>query len=558
MQLASIKNAVLDGFMRTLGSMTARQERLVAVDIRPGVIYLAQLEQQGKNDWVVGHIYAREVTEEPVDEEHIRGNVPLYATTLSQMVAKHKIDVRNVAISLPVASSIVKMVDAPLMSEEELYNAIELDSLWENLVQVAGSMDDYSIYWQEVSRDVARNSLTLLFIASKLSEISVFEEVVRTAGLQPVLMDVRCLSLLDALPFHFGPQSYDKHSVAIVELGSSENYLMIAEGESVYVADIFLPASGRETLLKKDLDDSEIQTAMSRYAAQLRQALLQYHSKTATSGTVSHVLFVSSLPLAERYVQALNDSFNDMELALFNPLSGLTLPAQFQNLLKDDGNMSAMAPVLALAKRKLDVFGYFQYVTGAQNVNLLPARESMVRSRKTQFYTSFITALVLLVGLAFFVSEVFSQSVQKNELVVDLTRYHQVVAELDQLNGRLEEVRARRAQLSPVLSNSTMTRSDLKERQRGVLAALSRVLPFRVWLSKILIDEERKVYITGRSYSGHAVPRFVESLNQTEQVEGVTLLNIKIENSKSGVSVFELQGQLATSEPGSESGGAGV
>ena len=36
MQLASIKNAVLDGFMRTLGSMTARQERLVAVDIRPG------------------------------------------------------------------------------------------------------------------------------------------------------------------------------------------------------------------------------------------------------------------------------------------------------------------------------------------------------------------------------------------------------------------------------------------------------------------------------------------------------------------------------------------
>ena len=249
------------------------------------------------------------------------------------------------------------------MSEEELHNAIELDSLWENLVQVAG-LDDYSIYWQEISRDVARNSLSLLFIASKLSEISVFEEIVRTAGLQPVLMDVRCLSLLEVLPFHFGTKSYDKRSVAMVELGSSENYLMIAEGKSVYVADIFLPASGRETLLKKDLDDGEIQTAMSRYSAQLRQALLQYQNKTANSGTISHLLFVSSLPLAERFVQTLNDSFHDIEVGLLNPLAGLALPEQFKSLLDDDANLSPMGPVLALAKRKLDVFGYFQYDRG--------------------------------------------------------------------------------------------------------------------------------------------------------------------------------------------------
>ena len=110
MQLASIKNGIIDACMKSLATMTARQERLVAVDIRPGAIYLAQLEQRGKNDWVVEHIYAREVSDDPADEEHIRNNVPLYSTTLSQMVAKHKIDVRNVAVSLPVASSIVKMV----------------------------------------------------------------------------------------------------------------------------------------------------------------------------------------------------------------------------------------------------------------------------------------------------------------------------------------------------------------------------------------------------------------------------------------------------------------
>jgi len=529
--------------------MTARQERLVAVDIRPGAIYLAQLEQHSKNDWVVEHIYAREVAEDPVDEEHIRNNVPLYSTTLSQMVAKHKIDVRNVAVSLPVASSIVKMVEAPLMSEEELHNAIELDSLWENLVQVAGSMDDYSIYWQEISRDVARNSLSLLFIASKLSEISVFEEIVRTAGLQPVLMDVRCLSLLEALPFHFGTKSYDKRSVAMVELGSSENYLMIAEGKSVYVADIFLPASGRETLLKKDLGEGEIQTAMSRYSAQLRQALLQYQNKTASSGTISHLLFVSSLPLAERFVQTLNESFHDMEVTLLNPLAGLVLPEQFKSLLDDDTNLSPMGPVLALAKRKLDVFGYFQYTTGAQNVNLLPAREVMIRSRKTQFYAGAAAALVLFFCASFFVSEVFTQSEQKNDLVQDVARYHQIVNELAVVDAQLEKVKARRGRLKLDLSDNLMIESDLKARQRGVLLALSKVLPFRVWLSKIFIAEDRTVSITGRSYSGHAVPRFVEGLNQTDQLEGVTLLNIKIEDTKTGISVFELQGKLAITQP---------
>ena len=549
MQLVSIKNSLIDACMNSLGSMTARRERLVAVDIRPGAIYLAQLEQRGKNDWAVEHIYAREVSEGPVEEGHIRNNVPLYSTTLSQMVAKHKIDVRNVAVSLPVASSIVKMVEAPLMSEEELHNAIELDSLWENLVQVAGSMDDYSIYWQEISRDVARNNLSLLFIASKLSEIGVFEEIIRAAGLQPVLMDVRCLSLLDALPFHFGTKSYDKRSVAMVELGSSENYLMIAEGKSIYVADIFLPASGRETLLKSDLDDSEITTAMSRYSAQLRQALLQYQNKTSSPGRVTHILFVSSLPLAERFVESLHDSFHDMEVELLKPLTGLVLPQQFKSLLEGGTNLSPLGPVLALAKRKLDVFGYYQYTTGTQNVNLLPARAEMIRSRKSQFYTSAVAVFSLVFCVLFFVTEVFTQSEQKSDLVQDVTRYDQIVSGIASIDSELERVNARRNSLKLEVSDGLVIESDLKARQRGVLLALSKVLPFRVWLSNILINEDRAIFISGRSYSGHAVPRFVEALNQTDQLSDVTLLNIKIEDAKTGISVFELQGKLAVSQP---------
>ena len=40
-------------------------------------------------------------------------------------------------------------------------------------------------------------------------------------------------------------------------------------------------------------------------------------------------------------------------------------------------NRSPIAPVLGLGYRKLDVFGYYKFVTAVKNINLLPKIENL-------------------------------------------------------------------------------------------------------------------------------------------------------------------------------------
>ena len=72
-------------------------------------------------------------------------------------IANAKITTSNVALSVPVTSAIIRVVTSPLMTEDELQNAIETDSLWENLVQLTDNLNDYSVFHQVISR----NSKTL-------------------------------------------------------------------------------------------------------------------------------------------------------------------------------------------------------------------------------------------------------------------------------------------------------------------------------------------------------------------------------------------------------------
>ena len=57
------------------------------------------------------------------------------------------------------------------------------------------------------------------------------------------------------------------------------------------------------------------------------------------------------------------------------------MPQQFQKEL-DLPNRSYLTTSIGLAFRKLDVFGYYKFVTAAKNINLLPNRKSMFKQKK--------------------------------------------------------------------------------------------------------------------------------------------------------------------------------
>ena len=168
-----------------------------------------------------------------LDQEKIPENVLEAKDYLSEEIelalANAKITTKNIAMSIPVTSAIIRVVTAPLMKEEELQKAIETNSLWENLVQLTDNLDDYSIFHQVINRDEKGNTMDILFVASKLSDINSYTDIIKKGGLNAVIIDVKCFALKSAVDQinQISGSIEESNLTAVLEFGLDENYLMI-------------------------------------------------------------------------------------------------------------------------------------------------------------------------------------------------------------------------------------------------------------------------------------------------------------------------------------------
>ena len=92
-------------------------------------------------------------------------------------------------------------------------------------------------------------------------------------------------------------------------------------------------------------------------------------------------------------------------------------------------NRSYFSTVMGLAFRKLDVFGYYKFVTAVKNINLLPNRDNMIAQKKAKAVSSFafkgVIGIVAIIYIALFGFS-FWQITELNKKIVD---YDQIVQE---------------------------------------------------------------------------------------------------------------------------------
>ena len=72
----------------------------------------------------------------------------------------------------------------------------------------------------------------------------------------------------------------------------------------------------------------------------------------------------------------------------FDPLQSVSVPSYNKDKMPDN-NKSTLSSVLGLAYRKLDVFGYYKFVTAVKNINLLPNRDAIRQQNKLKFLSGF-------------------------------------------------------------------------------------------------------------------------------------------------------------------------
>ena len=247
--LSKLIAKVSTGIIDSLSKYSVQQEEVVGVDISPTGVRLLQLSQTEREEWVVEKLSTRHVDR----VEDIKNSQGPFVEAIKFALESGKFTTNNAAVSLPVSSSIVKVIAMPLMSDLEMKNAIEFNSLWENLTQLPGTIDEYSIFHQVIRKDNATNMMDVLFVASKLSDVNAFIDIVTAAGLQPVVLDVKCFALRNAFETMNLPNIAQK-PIAILEIGSHENYLLVLKGDDPFVSDLFLSNADKQVLALKQND----------------------------------------------------------------------------------------------------------------------------------------------------------------------------------------------------------------------------------------------------------------------------------------------------------------
>ena len=526
---SKLKKVFQNFFQSKVSKLSIAGEEIVGLDITKEAIRVAQVSQDKDEKWILDKFSYRLLDAEKIGENILESKDYL-AEEIKLALHNAKITSKNIALSIPVTSAIIRVVTSPLMQDEELQKAIETDSLWENLVQLTDNLNDYSIFHQIINRNSKNNTMEILFVASKLADVNAYTSIVKKAGLAPVIMDVRCFTLKNAFDNTKFLAATDKVNSVILELGMEENYMMIIHNNIPIITDIFLRPQEKEHLLqiKSNQVSTEADAAVRRYAMQVKQAITDYESKYENK--IKNIQLVSSLKNISDIIPVFKKNLPTTGFINFDPLQSVSVPSYNDEKILDD-NKSPLSSVLGLAYRKLDVFGYYKFVTAVKNINLLPNRDAVRQQNKLKFLSGFalkgVASAVAGIYLLLIVFSYFQISSNKEKLI----EFDQVQVEFDKLNIQFSKLAKQRREMQASLDLGKKINSNQATSYR-TLAQVTRSVPLRVNFDKIVFNGNDSLTIEGMAFSDQDILNFIANLNAKSLIDQASLVNMKVENTE--------------------------
>ena len=517
-------------FKAKLGKASVVGEEIVGVELTSSEIRLAQLSTNKSNQWILEKFYVHPV--DLPDDSLVLDNAEKLGDELSVAIQKAQITTFNAAIAIPVTSAIIRVVTSPLMSDEELKKAIETNSLWENLVQLTDNLNDYSIFHQVINRNQKENTMDILFVASKLSDINSFTSIIKKGGLNPVIIDVKCFALKSAVDQinQISRSLDDSNLTALLEFGLDENYVMILYENNPIITDIFLRGQDRQTL-KDSNNQEEMEALVRRFITQVKQAVSDFETKYEKR--IRNLKVVSNLPDVDKYIGRFRNNLKNTGFNLFDPIKDLKVPQQLARSVSMI-NRSYLSTVIGLAFRKLDVFGYYKFVTAVKNINLLPNRASMIAQKKAKAFSNFafkgivgavVGVYIILFGLSFWKIQQFNKA---------LGNYESVTLQHVKISKEKKEVLSELKIINKSLTLSKTMQSN-KKTSYSALAQIASSVPKGIRFQTIEFKGVDLAVINGDADSDQSILKLVANLNKQKLVKHAAIASMKIQGkSKAG------------------------
>jgi type IV pilus assembly protein PilM len=223
---------------------------LVGLDIGSNSVKACELKKT-KRGYQLAHFGMLPLPSEAiVDGALMNSNAVVDA--INELFQKEKIKTKEVATSLSGHSVIIKKIRLPQMTEEELEESIQ----WEAEQYIPFDISDVNLDVQILNTDIHEvGQMEVILVAAKKDMINDYENVVKEAGLIPMIMDVDSFAIENM--YEANHDIAPNEIIVLTNIGASIiNVNILKNGTSTFTRDINIGGNQYTEEIQKQLSVS--------------------------------------------------------------------------------------------------------------------------------------------------------------------------------------------------------------------------------------------------------------------------------------------------------------
>ena len=286
---------------------------------------------------------------------------------IKELLTSQNVKTKEVVLSVSGSSVIIKRISVADMSDEELSESIK----WEAEQYIPFSIDDVNVDFQKIGPGAQEGQADVLLVAVKKDKINDYINLVKEAGLEPVVLDVDAFALANMYELNYAMEG---GITALLNIGASVmNINILKDGMSIFTRDITVGGNRYTEALQREFgmtyedaekvkrgetvegqDKDQIAGVMSSVTEDIvgeTQRSFDFFRSTTGSEKVDRVLVSGGCARIGNFTSVLSERI-EIPVEITNPFKNIKVdPKRFDPAsLQEAGPQSAVAVGLAIRR----------------------------------------------------------------------------------------------------------------------------------------------------------------------------------------------------------------
>ncbi|HIE65429.1 MAG: type IV pilus assembly protein PilM [Nitrospira sp.] len=351
------------------GFSFSRKKEIVALDIGSGAIKLVQLKKLAQG-YQLQKFGVKALDPELIVDGTVMDSGQV-VDVIKELLEEQSVQAKDVALSVSGHSVIVKKINVPMMTEEELEESIK----WEAEQYIPFDINDVNIDFHilgESESEEAKDQMGVLLVAVKRERLTEYTTLVTETDLNPVIVDVDAFTLENMYGVNY--DSREDEIVSLVNIGASVmNITILRGGTFAFTRDISIGGNRYSEAIQREFNVNYEQAERAKRGEAVDgvdpDALLnminglnekistevmrsfEYYKTTSSSETIDRILVSGGSAKLPNLLAHLAEKLG-VEVEMADPFKNIEIPEDLfdRKFVQEMAPMSAVGVGLALRR----------------------------------------------------------------------------------------------------------------------------------------------------------------------------------------------------------------